>query len=60
MAMLYEGCDCNSRPRPHLHREQAIWQCDECLTIYQITNGEWAIIQKAPGAARSLAKAKLF
>lgn len=60
MAMLYDGCDCDRRPRPSLNREQAIWQCDECFTIYQINGGEWAMIQKAPGAAQSLAKARLF
>lgn len=60
MAMLYDGCDCNRRPHSYLYREQAIWQCDECFSIYQITSGEWAVIRKAVEAAQALAQARLF
>lgn len=60
MAMLYDGCDCNSLPRSYLCREQAIWQCDVCLTIYQITEGEWTVIRNAVDASQALAQARLF
>lgn len=60
MAMLFYGCGCNSQPHPYLCREQAIWQCDECLALYQIIDGDWKIICDAAGVAEAFDRAQLF